>query len=127
MRSRDKISVKIRGHLQILEYPSLEDYQNRTNARVLIDQTNDIHRENMATVIARALADRPYGCFYYMYFGNGGATVDPLGNVVRNPPNVIGTATLYNSTYSEIVDDRQGAPVGNYITIAHVSAELLSD
>lgn len=78
---------------------------------VLLDKKNAIHPQNMARIIARALANEPNGCIYRIAYGNGGSTTNLLSEITLKNPNV-GTGTsdvwdsrLYNETYSEIVDD----------------------
>jgi hypothetical protein len=127
MHQKDYVRVHLKGHLKICQYDSLADIQERRNGTVLLDKDNAVHRENASIMIARGIADRANGSIFYMYFGNGGATIDPLGTVVLNPPNVTGAADLYNPTYFEAVDDRQGAPAGNMMAVRHVTGTLVSE
>lgn len=127
MNSKDLIRVSIQGHVKILEFETLEDYQSRNVANVLLDKRNAVHRENASIILARGITHRPDGSIFYMYFGNGGATIDPLGNVVLNPPLVTGAADLYNPTFFESVDDTQGAPNGNMMDVRHVNGSFFSD
>lgn len=121
------LHVNLKGHVTIRTYGSLDDLRDQRDAVTLLDKDNAVHFENASILIARGIADRPDGSIYYMYFGNGGATIDPLGNVVLNPPNITGAADLYNPTYFEAVDDRQGAPAGNMMAVRHVTGTLVSD
>lgn len=127
MNTKDTITVKIQGHVKILEFESFEDYEARNHSDVLLDKRNAVHKENMSIVLARGLTHRPNGSIFYMFFGNGGATIDPLGNVIMNPPLVTGAADLYNPTYFEAVDDTQGAPTGNMMDVRHINGSLFSD
>jgi hypothetical protein len=127
VKAREHLRVNIQGHVRINEYETAEDFENRENANCLLNKRNAVHRENASILIARGITHRPNGSIFYMYFGNGGATIDPLGNVVLNPPNVVGAADLYNPTYFEAVDDTQGAPEGNMMSVRHVNGSLYSD
>lgn len=127
MRAKDELHIRIQGHVKIHGYDSVEDFANKQNSVVLLDKRNAVHRENASILIARGITHRPNGSIFYMYFGNGGATIDPLGNVVLNPPNVTGAADLYNPTYFEAVDDTQGAPDGNLMSVRHINGSLYSD
>lgn len=66
-----------------------------------------------------------------MAFGNGGATVSGTGVVTYLPPNVLGqSASLYNETYSKVVDDQNPLnlnPKKNYISVAHSPGTTYSD
>jgi hypothetical protein len=123
----DIIKVKLEGHVKVHAYDNLDDLLAQRNFSVLLDDCNAVHKENASILIARGITHRPNGSIFYMYFGNGGATIDPLGNVVLNPPNVSGAADLYNPTYFEAVDDSQGAPDGNIMAVRHVNGTLFSD
>jgi hypothetical protein len=124
---KDTLNVAIQGHVKIHEYQSIEDLANRQNYDVLLSKRNAVHKENASIMIARGITHRPNGSVFYMAFGSGGATIDPLGNVVLNPPNVLGAANLYSETYSEAVDDTQGAPEGNFMSVRHINGSLYSD
>jgi hypothetical protein len=52
-----------------------------------------------------------------MGLGNGGTHIDASLNIAYLPPNVTGAnATLYNQTYSEIIDDQDvGVAPGNSV------------
>jgi hypothetical protein len=121
------IGLTLKGHVLIRQYETMKDLMAQRNYSVLLDKDNAVHRENASILIARGITDRPDGSIYSMYFGNGGAVIDPLGNVVLNPPNIIGAADLYNPTYFEAVDDRMGAPAGNQMAVRHVNGTLVSD
>lgn len=127
MKSLETIKVGIQGHVKILEFETFDDYQSRNHSNVLLDKRNAVHKENASILIARGITHRPNGSIFYMYFGNGGATIDPLGNVVLNPPIVTGAADLYNPTYFEAVDDSEGAPDGNMMSVRHITGSLFSD
>lgn len=74
--------------------------------KILLDQSNAIHGQNMARAIARGLAREPNSFIKRIAFGNGGTFTDAAGFVVYNPTNVDSwDSRLYNETYSEIVDE----------------------
>jgi hypothetical protein len=102
---------------------------------VLVDKKNAIHYENISICMARTLSDRSLvqggGFIYDMAFGNGGSAVDPTGVITYLPPNTVGTnASLYNETYTKIVDDNSAAnqdPGNNYMTVVHTSGQPYTD
>lgn len=83
---------------------------DQDTGEVLVDKPNSIHSQNMARVLARALANENNDYIYRIAFGNGGTFRDAAGNLVYNPPNDgrdgSWESRLYNETYSEIIDDR---------------------
>lgn len=98
------LGVQMVGHCKIVD-----DLSN-----VLVDKYNAIHPENMARIIARALANEPQSSIYRMAFGNGGTTVDAAFTVTYKSPNdgqspdiATWDSRIYNETYSEIVDEGQ--------------------
>jgi hypothetical protein len=98
---------------------------------VLLDKKNAIHYENISICMANTLADRNTGYIYKMAFGNGGSAVDPTGVITYLPPNTTGqNASLYNETYSKVVDDNSAAdtdPANNYLTVVHTSGNVYTD
>ena len=66
---------------------------------------NDIHPQNMANIIAKALSNEAGGLIFEMALGSGGSHIDAAGNIVYLPPNTDGEgATLYQETYSAIIN-----------------------
>ena len=98
---------------------------------VFVDKNNAIHYENISICMANTLADRNTGYIYKMAFGNGGSAVDPTGVITYLPPNTTGqNASLYNETYSKVVDDNSAAnpdPSNNYLTVLHTSGQVYTD
>jgi hypothetical protein len=95
------LPVTIDGHVLI---------RNKLNkSQILLDKHNAVHSQNMSRILARALAHEPNSFIYRLALGNGGSQIDAVGNVILNPPNDGSDgswqSTLYNETYSEIVDD----------------------
>ena len=101
------------------------------SGEVFVDKKNAIHYENISICMANTLADRNKGFIYKMAFGNGGSAVDPTGVITYLPPNTTGqNASLYNETYSKVVDDNSAAdsdPSNNYMTVVHTSGNVYTD
>jgi hypothetical protein len=110
------------GHIKI--------HDPETN-EVFIDKRNAIHYENMSIAMVNALSNQGQGQIYEMAFGSGGTAVDPTGLITYLTPNTIGTnASLYNQTYTKIVDQNSSAnadPVRNKMEIRHISGATYSD
>lgn len=99
---KDTLPITVDGHLH-----AQDDLGN-----VLIDKHNAIHSQNMARVIARALANESNYYIHRIAYGNGGTTVDAAFQVTFKTPNdglppdlQEWRSRLYNETYSEIIDD----------------------
>ena len=114
--------TNIRGFLKI---------HDPVTGEVFVDKNNAIHYENISICMANTLADRNKGYIYKMAFGNGGSAVDPTGVITYLPPNTTGqNASLYNETYSKVVDDNSAAnpdPSNNYLTVLHISGAVYTD
>lgn len=122
MQSKDTTGVHIEGHIKIHDPISGDIY---------IDKRNAIHYENMSIALAQSIANSGQGFVYEMAFGNGGTAVDPTGIITYLTPNSSGTnASLYNQTYTKIVDDRSSNntdPLRNYIETRHVTGTNYTD
>ena len=85
----------------------------------------------MSVALAKSLSNAGEGWIYEMSFGNGGTSVDPTGIITYLTPNSTGTnASLYNQTYTKVVDDRSINnldPVRNKIETRHVSGTNYTD
>ena len=118
----DKNGVLVQGHIKIFDPETKE---------ILIDKRNAIHYENMSIALAESLANAGQGFVYEMAFGNGGTSVDPTGIITYLTPNSTGTnASLYNQTYSKIVDDQSVNnvdPNRNKIETRHVTGTNYTD
>ena len=114
--------AKIEGFIKITD---------PTTGEVLVDKKNAIHYENISIAMAQTLSNRDVGYIYSMAFGNGGSAVDPTGVITYLPPNVTGqNASLYNETYSKVVDDNSAAdtdPASNNMTVLHTSGKVYTD
>lgn len=118
----EKGSLHIEGHIKIFDPKSGEVFINKRNA---------IHYENMSIALAESLANAGQGYIYEMVFGNGGTNVDPTGVITYLTPNSVGTnSSLYNETYSKVVDDRSvnnTDPTRNKIETRHVTGLTYTD
>jgi len=114
--------AKIEGFIKIHDPASGE---------VFVDKKNAIHYENISIAMAQTLSDRNLGYIYEMAFGNGGSSVDPTGVITYLPPNTIGqSASLYNQTYSKVVNDKSAAnqdTTNNKMTVFHTAGNFYSD
>jgi len=119
---QDTNGVLVQGHIKIYDPES---------QKVYIDKRNAIHYENMSIAMAESLANAGQGFIYEMSFGNGGTSVDPTGIITYLTPNSTGTnASLYNQTYTKVVDDRSvnnTDPVRNKLETRHVSGTNYTD
>jgi len=122
MFSRDFSGLNIEGHIKI--------WNPQTN-EIFINKRNAIHYENMSIALADSIGNSGQGFIYEMAFGNGGTSVDPTGIITYLTPNSVGTnATLYNQTYTKVVDDRAVAnvdPTRNKIETRHVTGTNYTD
>ena len=122
MQSKDLTGLHIEGHIKIYD-PITKD--------VFIDKRNAIHYENISIALAQSIANSGQGFIYEMAFGNGGTAVDPTGIITYLTPNSTGTnASLYNQTYTKVVDDRSVSnldPTRNYIETRHVTGVNYTD
>ena len=119
---KDYNGIHIEGHIKI---------HNPETGEVFINKRNAIHYENMSISLAESIANAGQGFIYEMAFGNGGTTIDPTGIITYLTPNSTGTsASLYNETYSKVVDDRASVntdPIRNKIETRHVTGTNYTD
>ena len=110
------------GHIKIW-YPE--------TGEIAIDKRNAIHYENMSVAMVQSLSNQGQGTVYEMVFGTGGTIVDPTGLITYLTPNTVGINTsLYNQTYTKIVDQNAAAnsdPVRNKMEVRHISGATYSD
>jgi hypothetical protein len=122
MQSKDTTGVHIEGHIKI---------SNPVTKEVYIDKRNAIHYENISIALAQSIANSGQGFIYEMAFGNGGTAVDPTGIITYLTPNSSGSnASLYNQTYTKVVDDRSTNnvdPTRNFIETRHVTGTNYTD
>ena len=105
---QDTTTIKLIGHVIVKDV---------LTGKVEVDTYNAVHPQNMATLIARALARDTYGSIFKLAFGNGGTFVNSSSQIVYRPPNTLGSAaTLYAETYSTQVDEQAaGTPETNTV------------
>jgi len=119
---KDTSGISVQGHIKISDPES---------GTVFINKRNAIHYENMSIALAESMSNAGEGFVYEMSFGNGGTSVDPTGIITYLTPNSTGTnATLYNQTYSKVVDARSANnldPARNFIETRHVSGTNYTD
>lgn len=122
MQGKDLSGISIEGHIKI---------HNPESGEVFINKRNAIHYENMSISLAESIANAGQGFIYEMSFGNGGTTIDPTGIITYLTPNSTGTnASLYNETYTKVVDDRASVnidPIRNKIETRHVTGTNYTD
>jgi len=118
----EKNNTMVQGHILIKDYLTGE---------ILIDKPNAIHYENMSEALALSIANKGTGYIESMAFGNGATSVDSTGVITYLPPNTYGqNATLYNQTYSKIVDNTSALntdPARNYIEVRHTPGLIYTD
>lgn len=122
MQSKDTTGIHIEGHIKIHDPASGEVFINKRNA---------VHYENISIALAQSIANSGQGFIYQMAFGDGGTAVDPTGIITYLTPNSSGSnASLYNETYTKIVDDRSSNnvdPTRNFIETRHVIGTNYTD
>jgi hypothetical protein len=110
------------GHIKIFDPQTQE---------VFIDKRNAIHYENMSVAMVQSLSNQGLGTVYQMVFGTGGTIVDPTGLITYLTPNTIGVnSSLYNQTYTKIVDQNATEnvdPIRNKMEVRHISGATYSD
>jgi hypothetical protein len=118
----EKNGIIVQGHIKIYDPESKQ---------VFVDKRNAIHFENMSIALAESLSNQGQGFIFEMSFGNGGTSVDPTGIITYLTPNTTGiNASLYNQTFSKIVDERSVNnldPARNKTEIRHVTGTNYTD
>jgi hypothetical protein len=127
----ENISTAVKtGHLEIF------DVTESNNIFKVIDAYNSVHLENFNLALAESIARTSVSGVYIgpinsMVFGNGGTSVNGVGVITYLSKNIVGqNATLYNQTYSKVVDQNNPLNVDvtrNYLGVTHVAGNLFSD
>ena len=119
---KENSGVLVQGHIKIHDPES---------GAVFVNKRNAIHYENMSIALAESVANQGQGFISSMAFGNGGTSVDPTGIITYLTPNSTGTnASLYNQTFTKIVDDRSVSnldPQRNKKETRHVNGTNYTD
>ena len=119
---KENSGVLVQGHIKIHDPES---------GAVFVNKRNAIHYEYMSIALAESVANAGQGFISSMAFGNGGTSVDPTGIITYLTPNSTGTnASLYNQTFTKIVDDRSVSnldPQRNKIETRHVNGTNYTD
>ena len=119
---KENSGVLVQGHIKIHDPES---------GAVFVNKRNAIHYENMSIALAESVANAGQGFISSMAFRNGGTSVDPTGIITYLTPNSTGTnASLYNQTFTKIVDDRSVSnldPQRNKIETRHVNGTNYTD
>ena len=119
---KENSGVLVQGHIKVHDPES---------GAVFVNKRNAIHYENMSIALAESVANQGQGFISSMAFGNGGTSVDPTGIITYLTPNSTGTnASLYNQTFTKIVDDRSVSnldPQRNKIETRHVNGTNYTD
>ena len=101
------------------------------NNQIFVNKRNAIHYENMSYALAESLSNSGQGWIHEINFGNGGTSIDPTGIITYLTPNNTGVnASLYNQTFTKIIDDRSISntdPVRNKTEVRHVSGTNYTD
>lgn len=118
----DKKNTMVQGHIKIWD---------PLTGEVLQDKDNAIHYENMSEALAQSIANKGIGYIQNMAFGNGATAVDSTGVITYLPTNTYGqNASLYNQTYSKIVDNTSVLntdPTRNFIEVRHTPGTIYTD
>lgn len=118
----DKNNTMVQGHIKIW-YPD--------TGEIVRDKPNAIHYENMSEALAQSIANKGTGYIQTMAFGNGATAVDSTGVITYLPTNTFGqNASLYNQTYSKIVDNTSALntdPARNFIEVRHTPGLIYTD
>lgn len=119
---KDTNNIHLEGHIKI---------HDPSTGEIIVNKRNAIHYENMSISLAESLGNQGQGFVYEMSFGNGGTSIDPTGVITYLTPNSTGTnASLYNQTYTKVVDDNSVNnidPTRNKIEVRHISGTNYTD
>jgi hypothetical protein len=103
------LQTHVKGHVLI---------KDARTGEVLLDKFNAVHNKNMATAIARGLSSNANAGIFRIKLGNGGSSVSGISGIIFQSPNIVSpSATLYNTTWTEIVDSSSTlVGTGNSVT-----------
>ena len=122
MHINELTGFHVEGHIHIHDPIEKVTYVNKRNA---------IHYENMSIALANSLSNNGNGFIFEMAFGNGGTAIDNTGIITYLTPNSFGSnASLYNETYSKVVNQGSSTnvdPSRNFVEVRHVTGTNYSD
>ena len=122
MQPKEQAKLIIKGYVKITDADTGE---------VLVEDSNDIHPENMSYTIAQSIAGNSNGSISQMRFGNGGTSIVAAQDIVKyKEPNIVGLSTLYNQTYSKNINSAIDSSVDsnyNSVQAIHISGQVFSD
>ena len=116
--------VQMEGHILI------RDVTDDKNPVEIVNKRNAIHFGNMAHFLAQCLSGKANYDIHYMAFGNGGSSVNSLGQIVYKTTNVseapdtTPVSGIHTLKYFKIVDDLapgNAAPTKNKIEVTKSS------
>ena len=85
------------------------EIKDKITGDILLKQSNAIHYGNMASIVARSLANSPGSFVHYMAFGNGATSIDATGQITYKTPRVIDAvdhgANMYSRTYWKTISN----------------------
>ena len=115
-------NAKVKGHVLI---------RDMVSGDILLDKDNSINFETMSIALAKSLGNKSNGPINLMAFGNGASVVDSLGQITYLDNTLVGqNATLYNETYSKVIDDNDvnnSNTTENNIVIEHEDGQFYTD
>lgn len=120
--NKENTRLSVQGHIKI--------YDPQTN-EIFVNKRNAIHYEQFSIALAQSISNQGQGFISEMSFGNGGSRIDPTGIITYLTPNSSGLgATLYNQTYSKIVDNKNLNSLDvskNFMEVRHVTGMPYTD
>lgn len=113
------LQTTVAGHVTITDTHTGE---------VLLDKANQIHPKNMATAIARGLANSPNYQVFKLKLGRGGTVINATQQIEFRPPTTSGdNADLYDPTYVEVVDETDASVgAGNSVVFTNIPGSTSS-
>lgn len=121
----DIVKLSIQGFVKIID---------KDTGKVLVYTHNDVLYGNISTALAHSLIGNSDSLLYYMGFGDGGAYVNNVGDIVYKPslggPDSLvknPTANLYNTIYvKKLSNDATASADYNQLSKAYIPSENFS-
>lgn len=120
----------VTGHVLIT------DITDEKNHKVIVDDHNDIHHENMSYAIASSLSTLvdsqgiSIGSISEMRFGNGGTVILGNGRVNYKKPRTTSFGGLYSESYSKLINNNMYPNIEgefNNIKAVHIPGQVYTD